>query len=73
MDKLIHKAGQEAARHGVPLSACPYMKAINMPGHTGESPSKWRAKLTSWEDGWRRETQARLADLKRRQQQQLSD
>ena len=73
MDSIIHKAGEEAARHGVPLSGCPYLKAANMPGHTGESPTAWQAKVTSWEDGWRKETAARLAALRRRQQQLLSD
>lgn len=73
MDDVIHRAGEEAARHGVALSGCPYLKAANMPGHTGESPSKWQAKVASWEDGWHRETRARLDELKRRQQQLLSD
>lgn len=73
MDELIHRAGQEAARHGVPLSACPFMQAANMPAHTGESPHKWRVKLASWEAGWRVGSDARLADLKRRHLQRLSD
>ena len=73
MDELIHRAGQEAARHGVPLSACPFMQAANMPAHTGESPHKWRVKLASWEAGWREGSDARLADLKRRHLQRLSD
>ena len=48
MDDPVHKAGQEAARYGVPLSACPLMKETNMPGHTGESLPIWRARLASW-------------------------
>lgn len=67
MDDPVHKAGQEAARYGVPLSACPLMKETNMPGHTGESLPIWRARLASWEAGWREETEARLAELHRRQ------
>lgn len=66
MDDAIHRAGQEAARHGVPLSACPLMQAANMPGHTGEPLRKWRAQLASWEAGWREENEARLAELQRR-------
>jgi len=66
MDDPVHKAGQEAARYGVPLSACPLMKETNMPGHTGESLPIWRARLASWEAGWREETEARLAELRRR-------
>lgn len=74
MDDPIHKAGQEAARYGVPLSACPLMKADNLPGHTGEPLRKWRAKLASWEAGWREENAARLAELHRRRiVQQLLD
>ncbi len=66
MDDLIHRAGQEAARYGVPLSACPLMQADNMPGDTGESLRQWRAQLASWEAGWRQENEARLAELQRR-------
>lgn len=74
MDDPIHRAGQEAARYGVPLSACPLMQADNMPGHTGEPLRKWRARLASWEAGWRQETDARLAELNRRRLlQQLLD
>lgn len=68
MDDSIHRAGQEAARHGVPLSACPLMQAGNMPSHTGEPIRKWRAKLASWEAGWKEETEARLAQLEKRRQ-----
>ena len=66
MDDPVHRAGQEAARYGVPLSACPLMKKANMPGHTGESLPIWRARLALWEAGWREETEARLAELHRR-------
>ncbi|MNK10626.1 hypothetical protein D3C87_286540 [compost metagenome] len=69
----IHTAGQDAARHGVPLSACPLLKPDNLPKRTGEPRRKWRAKLASWEAGWREETAARLADLERRRQLLHSD
>jgi len=72
MDDPIHRAGQEAARYGVPLSACPLMKAMNMPDHTGEPLPTWRARLASWEAGWREETAARLAELHRRRVLQQS-
>jgi len=50
------------------------MQADNMPGHTGEPLRKWRARLASWEAGWRQETDARLAELHRRRLlQQLLD
>ncbi|RIJ02224.1 hypothetical protein DXK93_18805 [Achromobacter sp. K91] len=73
MEDLLHRAGREAARHGVPLSACPFLVAANMPGHTGEAPGKWKAKLSAWEAGWKEETEARLADLRRRTLQLLDD
>lgn len=66
MDDPVHRAGQEAARYGVPLSACPLMKETNMPGHTGELLPIWRARLALWEAGWREENEARLAELHRR-------
>lgn len=48
----IRKQGAEAARRGLPLWDCPYLKAQMMPGHTGESPATWQAKLDAWEAGW---------------------
>lgn len=72
MDELAQKAGQEAARYGVPLSACPFLKAANMPGHTGESPRAWRDKLLSWEEGWQREADARRTEVQRRKMREAS-
>ena len=63
MDDPIHRAGREAARQGLPLSSCPYLQAANMPGHTGDATHVWRAKLASWEAGWRQECEARVAGL----------
>ncbi|MFY3551448.1 CrpP-related protein [Achromobacter insolitus] len=73
MDDSVRLAGREAARHGVPLSACPFMKAPNMSGHAGAPPQHWNAKLTAWETGWREETEVRLAELKRRKLLRDSD
>lgn len=73
MDDAIHRAGQEAARHGVPISACPFMKATNMPGHTGEAVCSWQAKLEAWEAGWRQESKARHAELQRRKSLRYQD
>ena len=73
MDDSTRRAGQDAARHGVPLSACPFLQAGNMPAHTGEPIRKWRAKLASWEAGWKQESDARLAELQRRRELLHSD
>ncbi|RIJ05096.1 hypothetical protein DXK93_05110 [Achromobacter sp. K91] len=69
MNDSVHSAGRDAARHGVPLSACPYLQAANMPGHTGEAPRAWSEKLSAWEAGWHDETTARMALLARRKRQ----
>lgn len=50
----IRKQGAWAARQGLTLWDCPYFKAQSMPGHTGESPAEWQAKVDAWEDGWMR-------------------
>ncbi|WP_411675535.1 CrpP-related protein [Achromobacter insolitus] len=72
MDELARKAGQEAARYGAPLSACPFLKAANMPGHTGESHRAWRDKLFSWEEGWQLETNARRTEAQNRKTRDAS-
>ncbi|WP_313387514.1 CrpP-related protein [Achromobacter aegrifaciens] len=51
----IQKMGAEAAREGLGLINCPYLKAAAMPAHTGESPSDWLKRVTAWEKGWKRE------------------
>lgn len=51
----IRKQGARAAREGLTLWDCPYFRADAMPGHPGESPEKWRAKVEAWEAGWRAE------------------
>ncbi|MNV16768.1 hypothetical protein D3C71_1075370 [compost metagenome] len=66
MDDSLHKAGEDAARHGVALSGCLLLQAANMPDQTREPRRKWRSKLASWRAGWEKETEARLAELERR-------
>lgn len=55
MHEDVRKQGALAARQGLTLWDCPYLKAHAMPGHTGESPAAWQAKVDAWEDGWMRE------------------
>ncbi|WP_092578990.1 CrpP-related protein [Achromobacter sp. NFACC18-2] len=58
MHSEIRKQGALAARQGLTLWDCPYLKAEAMPGHTGGSLSGWKAKVDAWEEGWRTEVQA---------------
>jgi len=51
----IQKEGAEAARKGLSLLNCPYLKADAMPGHTGEAPGEWIERVKAWEEGWKRE------------------
>lgn len=55
MLKDIQKEGAEAARKGLSLLNCPYLKADAMPGHTGESPGEWIERVKAWEQGWKSE------------------
>ncbi|WP_313620693.1 CrpP-related protein [Achromobacter sp.] len=57
----IQKEGAEAARKGLSLLNCPYLKAEAMPGHTGESPGEWLKRVNAWEEGWKRESVQRGA------------
>jgi len=52
MDMKIWRLGAHAARAGLSLLDCPYYRAANMPGHTGEPIRLWRAKVRAWEAGW---------------------
>lgn len=52
MHEKIRKQGVLAARRGLTLWDCPYFKAEEMPGHTGETLSSWKAKVDAWEAGW---------------------
>lgn len=60
----IRKQGALAARRGLTLWDCPYLKAKAMPGHTGENPAEWQAKVNAWEAGWHGELKARRRPLK---------
>ncbi|WP_338881592.1 CrpP-related protein [Achromobacter veterisilvae] len=55
----IRKQGALAARQGLTLLDCPYLKANTMPGHTGESRAEWRARIEAWEAGWAGEMKVR--------------
>lgn len=55
----IRKQGALAARRGLTLWDCPYLKAQAMPGHTGENPNEWREKIEAWEAGWHSEMKIR--------------
>ncbi|HYG41840.1 MAG TPA: CrpP-related protein [Bordetella sp.] len=48
----IWQQGAQAARAGLSLLDCPFYRAANMPGHTGESIREWQFKVKSWEAGW---------------------
>jgi len=50
--EYIQKLGAAAARKGLTLWDCPYYRAMQMPGHTGESIAEWRSKVEAWEAGW---------------------
>jgi hypothetical protein len=56
----IQKLGAYAARDGLTLWDCPYYRAAEMPGHTGESIAEWREKVEAWESGWMNETKSWL-------------
>lgn len=43
-----------AARKGLGLLDCPYLKADAMPAHTGEPIHAWRQRVEAWERGWNR-------------------
>ncbi|SSW67102.1 hypothetical protein AVE30378_02451 [Achromobacter veterisilvae] len=55
----IRKQGALAARQGLTLWDCPYLRAHAMPGHTGESTAEWRARIEAWEAGWASEMKIR--------------
>lgn len=54
----IQKLGASAAREGLTLWDCPYYRAVEMPGHTGESIAEWRSKVEAWEAGWKEEAES---------------
>ncbi|WP_338130928.1 CrpP-related protein [Achromobacter denitrificans] len=62
----IQKLGALSARLGLTLLDCPFLRARAMPGHTGERPREWRAKVEAWEDGWKSEIEKRCTTGRRR-------
>lgn len=54
----IQKLGAQAARDGLTLWDCPYYRAAEMPGHTGEPIGSWSARVEAWEAGWVAETES---------------
>ncbi|MNY53231.1 hypothetical protein D3C86_1889690 [compost metagenome] len=54
----IQKLGASAAREGLTFWDCPYYRAVEMPGHTGESIAEWRSKVEAWEAGWMEEAES---------------
>lgn len=57
----IQKLGAQAAREGLTLWDCPYLRAEEMPGHTGRPLAEWRQKVEAWEAGWKEEVERRIA------------
>ncbi|CAB3959594.1 MAG: hypothetical protein E2591_00810 [Achromobacter sp.] len=55
----IQKLGAQAARDGLTLWDCPFLRACEMPGHTGESIAQWEDKVRAWEAGWRAQVRLR--------------
>lgn len=51
----IEARGAQAARNGWSLLDCPFLRANEMPGHTGEAIADWRQKVEAWETGWQKE------------------
>lgn len=60
MKNDIHDQGAQAARNGWSLFDCPYLRAHEMPGHTGEPIAQWSAKVAAWEAGWKAEVESWL-------------
>lgn len=54
----IQARGAQAARNGWTLLDCPFFRADQMPGHTGEPISDWRKKVEAWEFGWKKEVES---------------
>ncbi|WP_304505140.1 CrpP-related protein [Achromobacter sp. ES-001] len=62
----IQKLGAKAAREGLTLWDCPYLRAAEMPGHTGERISDWVLKIEAWEAGFRKHVRARSPTVRSR-------
>jgi hypothetical protein len=48
----VMKLGAMAARRGESILSCPFLKAHNMPGHSGQPIHEWQAAVDAWEAGW---------------------
>ncbi|MNK71805.1 hypothetical protein D3C87_912670 [compost metagenome] len=48
----VQRQGAQAARKGLTVWDCPYLRADAMPAHSGESFLKWEQKVRVWENGW---------------------
>jgi len=65
MDRdAIQKLGAQAAREGLTLLDCPYLRTSEMPGHGCASIAEWREKVEAWEAGWRKEVRSRPSSVK---------
>lgn len=62
----IQKLGAQAAREGLSLLDCPYLRTAEMPGHCGGSIAEWREKVEAWEAGWRKEVRSRPSAVRSR-------
>ncbi|CAB3847676.1 hypothetical protein YH64_018475 [Achromobacter sp. LC458] len=62
----IQKLGAQAAREGFSLWDCPYLRAEEMPGHTGGPIAEWREKIRAWETGWRKQVRSRPSSVRSR-------
>jgi len=60
----IQKLGAQAAREGLTLLDCPYLRTSEMPGHCADSIAEWREKVEAWEAGWRKEVRSRPSSVK---------
>ncbi|CAB3637963.1 CrpP-related protein [Achromobacter mucicolens] len=49
----IQKLGADAARQGLTLLDCPYLRTAAMPAQTGESVNEWRSRVEMWKAGWK--------------------
>ncbi|WP_341767767.1 CrpP-related protein [Achromobacter spanius] len=62
----IQKLGAQAAREGLSLLDCPFLRTSEMPGHCGGSIAEWREKVEAWEAGWRKEVRSRPSAVRSR-------
>lgn len=48
----VVELGAMAARCGESILSCPFLKARNMPAHSGQPIHEWQAAVDAWEAGW---------------------